>query len=844
MLPAPGAAQTGLASADARARLEREGFNELPVEQRRRVWRIAFGVMHEPMFFLLVAAAVIYALIGEMAEAMLLLLFATLSVAINIIQQGRSEKALNALRDLTSPRALVVRDGRRVRIPGREVVRGDVLVLAEGDRVPADGVIIAGNHLELDESLLTGESIPVSKQAAATVPDALAAPGSGEHTQVFGGTLVIRGSGLALVLATGPRSAIGVIGHALSGLEREQPRLERESRGLIIAFGIGGLAMSLTAMLLYGWLRGSWLDALLGGIALGMALLPEEFPLVLSVFMVMGAWRLSRSRVLTRRAAAIEVLGSATVLCTDKTGTLTMNLMSVAHLRGVRDAWDSSLPPERITGSPELSRLLETAALASDDHRVDPMERALAGLHELTGGRSAGALLREYPLHPELLAVTRVWDRGTLELVIASKGAPEAIAQLCGFDSAALAQLRADVESLAGQGVRVLGVARGIALRGELPDSAADLRLEFLGLVGFADPIRESVPEAVRECRRAGVRVLMITGDYPATARAIAAQAGIAEGQVLTGAELAALDDAALAARVRDTTVFARIAPAQKLRIVNALKAHGEIVAMTGDGVNDAPALKAAHIGIAMGGRGTDVAREAASIVLLDDDFGSIVSAIRLGRRIYDNLRKAMGYILAIHVPIAGIALMPVVLGWPLILTPMLIALLELIIDPACSVVLEAESEEADVMRRPPRRSTSKLISWPLILWSVAQGLGAFALVSAVLAGAMRLGLPEDTVRTLTYLTLVGANVALIFVNRTFASSLRAAFLQPNRALWWGLGIAGAVLAAIVTLSPLRRFFGLGVISASQLALIGAAALLLLVVLETAKRAWRLRLES
>jgi P-type Ca2+ transporter type 2C len=843
-MPAPVDAQTGLASADARARLEREGFNELPAEQGRRVWRIAFGVMREPMFLLLVAAAVIYALIGEMAEALLLLLFATLSVAINIIQQGRSEKALSALRDLTSPRALVVRDGHRVRIPGREVVRGDVLVLAEGDRVPADGIIIAGNHLEIDESLLTGESIPVPKRPASTLPDALAAPGSGDPTQVFGGTLVIRGSGLALVLATGTRSAIGVIGGALAGLAREQPRLERESRGLIIAFGIGGLLLSLTAMLLYGWLRGPWLDALLSGIALGMALLPEEFPLVLSVFMVMGAWRLSRSRVLTRRAAAIEVLGSATVLCTDKTGTLTMNLMSVAHLRGAHDSWDSALPPERITGSAELSRLLETAALASDDHRIDPMERALAGLQELAGAKNHDTLLREYPLRAELLAVTRVWDRGAGDLVVASKGAPEAIAQLCGFGADALAKLRGEVESLAGQGVRVLGVARGVAQRAELPESAAGFRLAFLGLVGFADPIRESVPEAVRECRRAGVRVLMITGDYPATARAIATQAGIATGQVLTGTELAALDDAALAARVRDTTVFARIAPAQKLRIVNALKAHGEIVAMTGDGVNDAPALKAAHIGIAMGGRGTDVAREAASIVLLDDDFGSIVSAIRLGRRIYDNLRKAMGYILAIHVPIAGIALMPVVLGWPLILTPMLIALLELIIDPACSVVLEAEGEEADVMRRPPRRSTSKLISWPLIFWSVAQGLGAFALVSAVLAGAMRLGLPEDSVRTLTYLTLVGANVALIFVNRTFASSLRAAFLQPNRALWWGLGIAGAVLAAIVTLSPLRRFFGLGVVSASQLALIGASALLLLIVLESAKRAWRRRLES
>jgi len=487
--------------------------------------------------------------------------------------------------------------------------------------------------------------------------------------------------------------------------------------------------------------------------------------------------------------------------------------------------------------------MLETAALASDDHRVDPMERALAALHaRAAGAPRRGVLLREYPLRAELLAVTRVWEFAEGR-VVASKGAPEAIAQLCGFSADALAGLRTAVESLAERGVRVLGVARGAAPGVELPELASGLRLEFLGLVGFADPLRESVPAAVRECRSAGVRVVMITGDYPATARAIATQAGITDGGALSGPDLAVLDDAALAARVRDVTVFARIAPAQKLRIVNALKANGEIVAMTGDGVNDAPALKAAHIGIAMGGRGTDVAREAASIVLLDDDFGSIVQAIRLGRRIYDNLRKAMGYILAIHVPIAGIALMPVLLGWPMILTPMLIALLELIIDPACSVVLEAEGEESDVMRRPPRRASSRLISRPLIVWSVAQGLGAFALVAAMFAGAMGRGMPADSVRTLTFLTLVGANIALIFANRTFASSLRAAFGQSNRALWWGLAITGGVLATIVLLAPLRAFFGLAVPSAAQLALIGSSALLLLIVLEGGKRAWWRRLE-
>ena len=367
---------------------------------------------------------------------------------------------------------------------------------------------------------------------------------------------------------------------------------------------------------------------------------------------------------------------------------------------------------------------------------------------------------------------------------------------------------------------------------------------QFLGLVGFSDPLRESVPDAIRECRSAGIRVIMITGDYPATASAIATQAGIEHGEVCSGDVLRELDDSALARLVRETSVFARIAPDQKLRIVNALKANGEIVAMTGDGVNDAPALKAAHIGIAMGGRGTDVAREAASIVLLDDDFGSIVRAVRLGRRIYDNLRKAMGYILAIHIPIAGLALLPILLGWPLVLTPMLIALLELIIDPACSVVLEAEVEENDVMQRPPRRPDSALLSGSLIGWSVLQGTVAFAWVATVFLLAMLLPVPADEVRTLAFVTLVGANIALIFVNRTFSSSLRTALGRPNRVLAWGLGITAGVLATILSWPALRRFFGLGEIHFRDLALCLAASAVLLVVLELAKIPWRRRLEN
>jgi Ca2+-transporting ATPase len=842
--PATGDVLAGLSSAEARARLEREGFNELPATGGRSGVRIAGEVIREPMFALLIAAATIYAVLGDRGEALMLLAFATISVSIAIIQQGRSEKALEALRDLTSPRALVIRDGQRVRIPGREVARGDLVVITEGDRVPADGILISGDHVEIDESILTGESQAMRKRATAAIPASLSAPGGENASQVFSGTLVIRGTGLASILATGRTSAIGAIGQSLSGLAPEQPRLQRETRRLVIVFGAGGLALSVLAFVLYGLLRGSWLEALLGAIALGMSMLPEEFPLVLTVFMVMGAWRLSRSRVLTRRAAAIESLGAATVLCTDKTGTLTRNLMSVAHLQTADATWESDAAPQRIGSSASLTSLLSAATLASDTHRLDPMDRSLANLHDVANPEAlTGTLLREYPLRPELLAVTRVWDFGDGGgSRIAAKGAPEAVAQLCAMPAAELTALRVQVDELARRGMRVLAVAGAKAPGGELPAAATGFAFRFLGLVGFADPLRESVPEAIRECRSAGIRVLMITGDYPATARAIARQAGIDHGEVCSGEELRNLDDTALANRVREVSVFARISPDQKLRIVNALKANGEIVAMTGDGVNDAPALKAAHIGIAMGGRGTDVAREAASIVLLDDDFGSIVRAVRLGRRIYDNLRKAMGYILAIHVPIAGIALLPVLFGWPLVLTPMLIALLELIIDPACSVVLEAEREESDVMKRPPRRPDGALLTRSIIVWSILQGIAALALVAAVFFFAMLLPATEEKVRTLTFVTLVGANIALIFVNRTFSSSLRTALGRPNRVLAWGLVISAGVLATILTWPALRGFFGLGALRGDELALCLGAAAALLVLLEVAKTAWRRRL--
>jgi P-type Ca2+ transporter type 2C len=839
----------GLSEADAAARLKAEGANELPRTGRRTLPLIVVDVVREPMFALLLGAGMIYLLLGDLGEALMLLAFATISVVITIIQETRSERVLEALRDLTSPRALVVRQGVRRRIPGREVVRGDVIVIAEGDRVPADALLFSGHDVQTDESLLTGESVPVRKVPADSAVGA-ARPGGDDLPTIFSGTLVVRGHGLAEVSATGASSEIGKIGQALSAIETEPPLLRRQTQRLVQILATVGLALSAIAVVLYGLFRGSWLDGLLGGVALSMSMLPEEFPLVLTVFMVMGAWRISQARVLTRRAAAIETLGAATVLCTDKTGTLTQNLMSVAELQsGGQVLRLSEGSEQKLPG--RLSELAEYGILASAKDPFDPMEKAIHVLgdrlpEDTATLRHEWILAHSYGLRPDLLAMAQVWQKPTTgaPYVVAAKGAPEAIAALCRFDTVQIADVRSVADAMAARGMRILGVARASFTGSEWPGTQRDFDFEFLGLIGLADPLRPTVAAAVQECRSAGIRVVMVTGDYPTTARAIAAQAGFEVGEVTTGTDIETLTDAELGKRLRNTTIFARIMPEQKLRIVNAFKTNGDVVAMTGDGVNDAPSLKSAHIGIAMGGRGTDVAREAAAIVLLDDDFGSIVRTIRLGRRIYDNLRKAMGYILAVHVPIAGLSLLPLVFGWPLIFTPIHIAFLEMVIDPVCSIVFEAETDEADVMSRRPRDSHSPLFSGALASWSLFQGTLVFLLVAAIYVVALRNGLPEAEVRALTFVSLVFTNAGLIFANRSFSASLLAALRRPNAALWWAIGTTAMLMGLVLAWPPARTLFHFGPLHIDDLAICGGAGLLTLLALDLFKPIWRRRLTA
>ncbi len=821
---------TGLTNDEARKRLEMDGPNALPDAGRRSAFRIASEVLREPMLALLLAGGIAYLLLGDRFEALILLGFASFSVAITVIQETRTEHVLEALRNLSAPRALVIRNGTRVRIEGREVVQGDLIVLEQGDRIAADAMLVAAVDLQADESLLTGESLPVGKLAALTdAVDDAHRPGGEGQPYVYSGSLVARGSGIARVLATGPRSEIGRIGQSLATLDTEAPRLRRETTRIVTWCAIGGGAVAMLVVLLFGLLRGGWIEAVLAGIAIGMSMLPEEFPVVLTVFLAMGAWRIGKVGVLTRRAAAIETLGSATVLCTDKTGTLTENRMMVAAL------W---LPSEKtaLVGSdgqfPEVfDRLIETAALASAPTPADPMEIALQAAH---GAAPDGTPAHAYALRPDLLAMSNVWDDGKA-LIVSAKGAPEAIAGLCHLPPDEVAAMTAAVERMATRGIRVLAVATATAADRNWAKTQNGYDYALVGLVGLADPLRASVPAAVAECRGAGVQVVMITGDYAATARSIATQAGIADGDVLTGADLAVLDDAELAQRLKTVTVFARIMPEQKLRIVQAFKADGEIVAMTGDGVNDAPSLKAAHIGIAMGKRGTDVAREASAMVLLDDDFGSIVQSVRLGRRIYDNIRKAMAFIFAVHVPIAGLALLPLLFGLPIMFGPIHIALLEMVIDPVCALVFEAERAEDDIMRRRPRDPAEALFSPPMIAWSVFQGGLALAMLATVLVVETRSGMPEAELRALIFFALIAVIVALILVNRSFSASLGDALVRHNAALLYVAAAIASVTALILFLPSAQALLKFGSIAWTDMALALALGAGLLLVLEGCK---------
>jgi Ca2+-transporting ATPase len=789
----------GLTDVEARRRLDTTGPNELPRAGGRSFFKIVIETMREPMFLLLIGASVLYLVLGDIGEGLFLVAGATASIGLVILQESRSERALASLRDLAQPQVRVMRDGVERRMPSRELVPDDIVLVGEGERLAADGMLVGGDVLSVDESTLTGESAPVSKRIAqpGETSETDAAPGAESGPNLFAGTMVVRGQGVVRVSRTGPLSALGRIGSSLAAIDQEATPLQKTAGRLVTILGAFALGFCGLVALAYGLLRHDWVGGALAGVTVAIALIPEEFPMVLAVFLALGAWRLAKHRVLARRSAVVEALGGATVLCVDKTGTLTENKMQVARLW--TGSGDVLVQGEATAATPESAHLLALAGLASAVRPTDPMDKAIQTLlANAPTERRAAEPERSWPLRPELMAIIQVWRSPDGQALAAAKGAPEAIFKLCKLAPADIERFSGVVLAFAQQGLRVLGIGSCQVARA-FPDDPEQAVFQFEGFVGFLDPVRPDVPQALAEARTAGIAVAMITGDHPATALAIARTAGIdVSAGVLLGSDIAALSFEALCERLRTVRVFARIIPEQKLLIVKALKADGEIVAMTGDGVNDAPALEAAHIGIAMGKKGTDVAREAADLVLLDDSFASIIGGIRLGRRIFFNLRKALTYVTAIHIPIAGLALAPVLLGLPQILFPMHVVLLELAIDPICALVFEGEPGAADAMQRPPRRPNEALFGGRQLGLALLQGGVMLAGILGLYVWALG-GYSEAQARGAAFIALVVGNLVLALAD---AVSADGRLFSRDQWTFWLIAAGASGLLAMVLANP------------------------------------------
>lgn len=822
----------GLSSEEAAARLAREGRNVLvPTRKRAGAWRIVARALADPMVILLLVASATYFLLGDRTDAVVTFAAIVPIALISVLLERRAERALDALRALTSPTARGWRDGEIQTIPVEALVPGDLIEVQEGDVVPADGELVGGS-LTADESPLTGESQPVPKTLEA----------GGATAEVFAGTVVSSGRGEILLRRTGSRTRYGGVAGLVARVEPPKTPLQRSIRRLttqlgVVALGICGLVVALEVA------RGSpWGPALIAAVSLAIAAIPEEFPIVFTLYLSLGAWRLARGKALVRRLVGVETLGATTVICADKTGTLTQGRLALVSV-ALRDGTIEPLPAR----SARAGDLLGAAVLASEPRPYDALERAIASAAEGAGidvsRLHAGTLVRDHAFDPRTKTMMHVWD-DRAALTVCAKGALEGILDIA---RASEADRTAAIEAnrrLADEGMRVLGVARG-TLASSAGDRTSDASaLRFEGLLAFRDPPREGVKEALEECQRAGIRVLMITGDHPVTAHAIAEGLGLpheAPRPVVTGDDLDRVDDRELAAVVRETRIFARVRPEQKHRIVEALRAQGEVVAMTGDGINDAPALRAADIGIAMGERGTQVARESATLVLLDDNFSTIVQAVRNGRRLFANIQRAFAYILAFHPPLLFAALVIPLLDKPLFLLPLHLVWLELVMHPTASVVFEAEPAPEDAMRRPPRARGSSLVRRDLLLYTLIPGLVLAATSIALYLWALARGSVEHARAQALAAMLVG-QALLVLVARADARPFWSVRTR-NRTLLPILALTLATAVLAIHVPPVARLLALEPLSLPQWALAALVGSLSVLIVEPVKalRAGRAR---
>ncbi len=817
--------EAGLSSEKAKELQRIYGRNELTAQNKDGFLKKLLHIISEPMFLLLIAAAIIYFILGEARDGAIMLIFVIGIIAIDAIQEWKTDKTLNALKELSAPEIRVIRDGCEKTIPSAELVPGDLMIICEGVKIPADGVIERCNDLCVDESSLTGEAEGVWKTNSDDAQERNERFGK-EHC--YAGTLVTQGSALVRVEKTGAETEYGKIGAHVAAAPSEQSPLQKQTGELVkLCAVIAAILFVMVAIFTYMNIPDHapgerLIESVLSGITLAMAMIPEEFPVILTVFLSMGAWRLAKKNSLVRKLPAVETLGAVSVLCVDKTGTITKNEMSMQSL------WALRAGSER--------ELTETMGLACETEAYDPMEKAMLSFCSREGFSEkelfSGQLIGEYAFTNELKMMGHVWQRSG-GVMIAAKGSPERILEICDIAQKDAEKVKEKMAEMTAGGLRVIAVAKMLPDDpGMIPSSITGCSLTFLGLAGLSDPPREGVKDDIETCRRAGIRVIMITGDNGLTASAIAAKVGIENGEVVTGGELDLLTDEELCEKVKTASIFSRVAPEHKMRIVKALKQNGEIVAMTGDGVNDAPALKYADIGIAMGKRGSEVSREAADLILMDDNFGTIVETVKDGRRIYDNIRKAVGYVFTIHIPIALSSLLAPFLGISpssLFLLPLHVVLLELLIDPTCSIVLERQPAEKDIMERKPRSTGDKLLNTRLLIKSVLQGLVIFAAsFGSYLYLLPACGAPVARAMGLSVIML--SNILLVQVNSSVNDSAWSSFkrLAGDKVMWIS-ALATLALLLIVLYTPFGGYLKLAALSAPQFfaaAGISAAAVL------------------
>ena len=799
---------SGLTTAQAAQQRHIFGKNELEATRRHPIFDSLRNIVTEPMFLLLAVACALYFFLGDITEAIMMVVSILFVAGIQLYQETKSEQALQALRLYTRAQVHVLRDGKWSALPSEELVPDDVVAVEEGERIPADGVLLDQHDLTVDESVLTGESLSVEKtvQQKESKPPAKAA--SVAHL-LLQGTTVASGKGVFRVTATGARSEFGKLGKSIESIDPEPTPLQVQIKRFVKQMSIvGGLAFVLVFALNF-WAENDLWKALLFSLTLAMAILPEEIPVAFSAFMGLGAYRMIKFGILAKQPKTVESLGSATVICLDKTGTITENRMSVAA----------------VTDFSGQGRTLEYALWASEPEPFDAMEKAilegqLAAISASTDPRADFRLIKEYPLSGRPPMMTHLWEKQGDHRIIACKGAVERLLEVSKVTGKLREQVLAKTEEMAEQGYRVLGVASATFPGQNFPAEQGALPWKLEGLVAFYDPPKKNVSAVFKKFYQAGLRVMMITGDHAATAKNIARSIGLQGWEAtLTGEEIMALSDSELRTTVQKTNVFARMFPEAKLRIVNALKANGEVVAMSGDGVNDGPALKAAHIGVAMGKSGTEIAKSAASLVLLKDDLRAMITAIRMGRRIYDNLRKAIRYIISIHLPIVLVVLLPLLFGWPYthLLLPLHVIFLELVMDPTAAIAFENEPAERNLMRKPPRPAHSTLFSGRELGFSLLQGAMITAGVFFMYYVAIAQGKPEAGVRSMVFATLVSANLFLTLANRSFDYALHRTLYYKNPTLPIILGISVALLLAILYVPFLHDLFKMGAMSAADL---------------------------